>query len=65
MSSKLSRDLFEPMRHLRGLSGVLYALAGLADGSNVRPESLEVLGESLSNIHIRIAAAMSGCTSDE
>ena len=65
MSTKLCRDLEEPVRHLRGLSGVLYALAGLADGSTVRPETLEVLGDSLSNIHIRIEAALMGCTSPE
>ncbi len=58
MSAGTRLDIEEPLRHLRGLSGALYSLAGTAEGSSTKPETLEVLGATASYIHIAISAAI-------
>ncbi len=58
MSTGARLDIEEPLRHLRGLSGALYSLAGTAEGSSTSPHALELLAASASNIHIAISAAI-------
>ena len=58
MSAAARFDIEEPLRHLRGLSSALYALAGTAEGSSTKPETLELFGASASYIHIAISAAI-------